>query len=85
MKLPVSKSLLIEATLHEWTHLAGNCPATWSRWFTGNRDLRINSLIAPAERLGITPGQLLDIILERRKRQKVKNRKTLQTLLYGDG
>lgn len=43
----------------------------WSRWFTGDRDPDVPSLFKPAQKLGLTPGELLDIILERRRRHLI--------------
>lgn len=64
------KDCLLELTLSEFASSAGGSTAEWSRWFSGVRDVKASSLLEPAERLGITPGELLDIILERRRREK---------------
>lgn len=58
---------LIALTLSEFVALAGGSIADWSRWISGARDVRISSLFEPALKLGLTPGELLDVILERRR------------------
>ena len=62
------KNCLLELTVSEFAAAAGGSVADWSRWFSGARDIKASSLLEPAEHLGITPGELLDIILERRRR-----------------
>lgn len=63
--------------MSQFSRLAGGCDVNWSRWFSGDRNILTNSLISPAARLGLTPGELLDLILERRRRSVQKKMKAL--------
>ncbi len=64
----IDKSQLLEMSVIQFSRLAGGSDVNWSRWFTGDRNIKTNSLLRPASRLGLTPGELLDLILERRRR-----------------
>lgn len=64
----IDKGQLLEMSLTQFSRLAGGSEGNWSRWFSGDRNVSANSLIGPAARLGMTPGELLDLILERRRR-----------------
>lgn len=75
----VVKSFLLEATLAECVNAAGGSTGEWSRWFNGSRDIKVSSLFEPAKRLGISPGELLDVILERRKRHLEYKKEMLET------
>ena len=72
MKWGEDELKLIELSVTEFSELAGGSVATWSRRFSGDRDIKVSSLVAPARALGMTPGELLDIILERRRRYRYK-------------
>lgn len=72
------KSFLLEATLAECVDAAGGSAGEWSRWFNGSRDIKVSSLFEPAKRLGISPGELLDAILERRKRHLEHKKEVLE-------
>lgn len=73
------KEKFLKATLEELTDLAGEDIATWSRWLAGMRDLRISSLYEPARRMAISPGELLDLILERRRQHLSAQIKDLES------
>lgn len=75
----VVKSFLLEATLAECVEAAGSSIADWSRWFNGSRDIKVSSLFEPAKRLKLTPGELLDIVLERRRRHLEHKKEMLET------
>lgn len=66
------KQFLLSATLSQWVRAAGGSVATWSYWLSGARIPNASSLEEPAMRLGLTPGELLDIISERRQKTYVE-------------
>lgn len=63
-----SKNDLLNLSLSEFASRVNGTTAEWSRWFSGARDIKASSLLEPACALGISPGELLDIILERQRR-----------------
>lgn len=74
----MDREFLLNASLSEFVEMAGESASLWCWWFSGNRDIRASSLVKPAERLGMTPGELLDLILERRHRQVERKKKALE-------
>jgi len=70
----LTKKQFLEASLVELAEMTGIGDSNWCRWLNNRSDITEKNLVKGSHAIGISPGTLLDWIIERRKLKRLSQK-----------